>query len=361
MSEDVGKFIHERLFNDCEVVLYTDIMTQFQYTNNQAKKEMYKYYKTTKSKVNCVIVCCYAGGLISIIQDLANFEPSDDIVDAFIYAFSTMEQFTVVNKPNSRPLAIENAFEFVQKASAAPVEAVREPVLAPALRSKTKPEDVKTTEPARKLLPKAPVRAKTHPQESGKKEKSKDMGLQSTRLLQKMRQEREQREQERLQELRKRKERQMEKVANDPQRKKEMQELSTMFDDDSDDEDGEEGASGEGSAQPPITEVSSPDAARAPVGAKDEDVGHQDLGHQELGELLETTAEESLVEVPAPKEEPSTYVDDEGYIVTQRPAQRASSTPIKRKSDRTAPVEAKSEPPKKKVQKSLMSFFGKKK
>ncbi|SCU91418.1 LAME_0E12442g1_1 [Lachancea meyersii CBS 8951] len=359
MNSDINKFIHCRLTEDVQVVLFTDLMAKFSITSNEAKAAMYDFYNATTSKVHCVIVCGYKSGLIRIVDDLEKFEDDDSILDAFIYAFNPMDQFVPVNSMTKRPVAVSNCYELAVE-TAVPSGTNMEtkmgsetintgPNKRPTVRSQTLPSRLTGSRPqspaATKLQPKPAV---------------KNTGeLRSTALLQKMRKEREDKERRRQDELRKRRKMQQDKVNNDPKRKQELEELSAMFD--SDEEEGDaEGK--QPRSDPPSTNDANffPSETAKPTEA-------------ELGELLETTAEESLVEIKPPSrnqraadeepdkqgDEPQTYLDEEGYTVTQRPAQRASSTPVKR-SARIVPniSESVSKKPK---QQSLMNFFNKRK
>ncbi|SCU84769.1 LAMI_0C08812g1_1 [Lachancea mirantina] len=361
MGDEVSKYIHSKLFADSQEVLFTDVMNEFQVSSSRAKKEMYEFYKITKSKVGCIIVCCFKSGVVEVVRDVLNFESNHDVLDLFIYAFSPMANFSPVNKPSTRPLGIENCYKLEFKVP--PPKEVEEPQRT-VRRAKT--HEISTP----KTL--GVQRAKTHPEPSKKPEKS--MGLQSTKLRERMRDQRGAKEKERLEALRKRKQAQEESLKKDPKREKQLRELSKMFEDDGD-SDGET-ARPETRSETVKSDSSSDFTVEASVQLEripERTPGPAD--QEELGKLLETTAEESLVEVPwpdksAPKspekasEEPTSFVDEDGYIVTNRQTQRATSTPAKRRHhvEMSAPREQQpQQPPKKKVQQSVMSFFGKKK
>ncbi|CEP62270.1 DNA polymerase delta subunit POL32 LALA0_S05e01684g [Lachancea lanzarotensis] len=349
MDSNISKYIHTRVIEDVQVVLFTDVMAEFSVNSSKAKTAMYDFYKTTTSKVHCVIVCAYNSGLVRIVNDLDNFEDSDSILDAFIYAFNPMEQFSPVNSMVKRPVAVANFYKPTVESD------------IPSIANEDTDKSVKVEKPAASnrstirahTLPSKLGGAKSQPQDPPKKKKTGE--LRSTALLQKMRQEREDKERERLEELRKRRQLQQDRANNDPKRKKELEDLSAMFDSD------EENAN-EQEQQASSVDVSEPEISETPVPTE-----------AELGDILETTAEESLVEVKPPGQdqetgsqqpeqdsaEPETYLDDEGYTVTRRPAQRAASTPVKR-SARVVPSSAESAS-KKPKQQSLMNFFNKRK
>lgn len=372
MCQDITKYINDRLFTDIQPVIYTDLTTNFQLTSSRAKRELYNYYCTTNGKVSCVVVVVRANGSIQLVQD-SNVE-DHDIVDAFIYGFNPTEQFTCVNRPLvNHPLTIKNCHEVsITKATntrnAQRAKSVADPVTAPvpSRRSHTFPE-VK------------PKQDKTEDENDNKKsDKFKNMGLQSTRLLQKMKQEREAKEQARLQELQKRKDNARCSTAVDTKTKKQNEELAKLFEDEDEDDDDTELKEEE---KPNVEEIDT-----QPDCQVDTQQDNQ-IDPDELENLLDTTADESLMEISSLKKQQqqqqqrqeqeqlqtpakaSTYIDEDGYIVTQKPA-----TPTKRTTQRTTqrnnvsqktqtkrPQEsATTKGPKKKVQKSLMSFFGKK-
>ncbi|SCU98249.1 LAFA_0G16600g1_1 [Lachancea sp. 'fantastica'] len=338
MDSDINKYIHSRVIEDVQVVLFTDVMAKFSVNSTKAKMAMFDFYKTTTSKVHCVIVCAYNDGLVRIVNDLDKFEDSDSILDAFIYAFNPMEHFSPVNSMVKRPVAVANFFKPI----------VQDPVPSSASETTKKSVEIEKAAPSSrptaraKTLPSKLDGPKPQPQEPAKKKKTGE--LRSTALLQKMRQECEDKERERVEELRKRRQLQQDRLNNDPKRKKELEDLSAMFDSDEDNAEQEQQSSNEEAIEAEISETPAPTEA-------------------ELGDLLETTAEESLIEIKPPElpeeqnAEPETYLDEEGYTVTRRPAQRAASTPVKRSARVvTSSVESSSKKPK---QQSLMNFFNK--
>ncbi|CAR30625.1 DNA polymerase delta subunit POL32 [Lachancea thermotolerans CBS 6340] len=356
MASEVSRYIHERLFDSVQVVLFTDVMAEFQLSSGRAKAEMYQFYRTTSSKVNCVIVCCYAGGVVKVVEELGTFERTDDLLDAFIYAFNPMQQFAPVNALARRPVGVANCFEL----------RVEEPQVVASQAEESKPQQPRAAANRAHTVPQRAAPSAVKQKASGV---TKTGGLRSTALLQKMRQEREERERARHEELQRRKQAREEQLANDPQRKREMEELASIFDSDEE----EHTAGQQPSSEPPSdTRADSEPEPQPEPESQDRNTaaaaGREPISQAELGELLETTAEESLIETAPPPAapvdaEPETYVDEEGYTVTRRPAQRASSTPSKRarSSPRAAAPASTPQQSKKRKQQSLMSFFSKRK
>ncbi|SCV05015.1 LANO_0G16622g1_1 [Lachancea nothofagi CBS 11611] len=367
MNDEFSKYIHSRLIEDVQIVLFTDLMANFSICSGKAKKAMYDFYKTTTSKVNCVIVCGYKNGLIQIIDNLKDFKDDDELLDVFIYAFNPMNQFVPVNAMVKRPVAISNCYEVAHEIlPAAPVVPTKldveetEPSTDVRPEQKSLPAGTKRVATRAQTLPAKPRGSKPQP-----KAPVKSAGeLRSTVLLQKMRQEREDKERDRLEELHKRRQLQQQKANNDPKRKQEMEELSKMFDSEEEQEGSElEQRENEHEESQPEQEDSEPEQRENELPSTLEMANPTEA---ELGELLETTAEESLLEIKAEPREPEAqedtslmFVDDEGYTVTQKPSQKTSSTPVKRP---TKAVSTPSEPEsKKRKQQSLMNFFNKRK
>ncbi|GAV54383.1 hypothetical protein ZYGR_0AL01150 [Zygosaccharomyces rouxii] len=339
--EEAIEFINERLFTEEKPVLFTDLIHKFRIGPSKAKKTMYVYYESNKTlKYNCVIVCCYKDR-IKIVHDVNHVDSQESLIDCFIYAFNPMEEFIPVNPvvDQREYLSIQNPYKLV----------------VPELRSKTVEE-----EPTNKAVPKPSIRSKTVPQTTKdekskpvppKKQqqqqppaKSKDNMLKSTALLAKMRADRENKEAQRQKELAQRREReeQENKSKNDAQ----MKELNQMFVEDSDENDENQ--------------------------RQESDRPTSTVEPDELEEILDSTAEESLLkqsqsqeEPPKVKQEPqdASYVDEDGYIVTNRSANNSStSTPAqsrKRPGSSTPTLHQQSKKPaqRKKTQGTLESFF----
>ena len=312
----MSSFINEKLFTEVKPVLFTDLIYQLKVGPSMAKKLMFDYYKqTTNAKYNCVVICCYKNQTIKIIHDVGNIPEEDSIIDCFIFAFNPMDAFlphySIINQKDC--LTIENPYELKVRESLKIIERTK------TLEEKSKP------------LVRPTARSKTTPEETtGKKSKSKDMGLRSTALLAKMRKDRNDKEMSRQNELRKRREENIEKInKGNPEREAQMKELNNLFvEDDLDDEEPNEGSH-----------------SNLPEQTLTDD---RKKSNNDLEDLLETTAEDSLMEVPKihqtkipeaedlkePKfeEERSSFVDEDGYIVTKRPA---TSTPPPKPSPAT--------------------------
>lgn len=370
LDEKVKEFINERLFSAVRPVLFTDLVHEFGKSVDWAKSAMFSYYKGTGDNVkfHCVIVCCLSGGAVAVVQDLGRVEAmSEEITDCFIYAFNPMEGVIPFNEVHRDDfITIRNNYEVVYS------EVKKERDLSP-----KKPVSRPSVAAAASAAAAAPVPVPAAPAGTANKDtkKKKDMGLRSTALLARMRKEREDKEQERQAELkRRREETQKRELERDPKRSKQMDELSKMFEDDDDlmDMDDEE--------ERPVT---------APVSTSTKAQQTQ-LDESEMEEIMDTTAEESLLEIknrqepeassqvtaeapkpePAPEAEaeaaaepePETYVDEDGYIVTKRPAQQQAPPKPTPKATKP-PVRSKTEPsafkPKKK-QGSIESFFKRK-
>lgn len=342
MSEEAFEYINERLFTEEKPVLFTDLIFRFKIGPSKAKQLMYSYYRqNTSTKFNCIIICVDEHGNIKVVYDLNSFDDQQTLVDCFIYAFNPLEVFTPVSvaRDMQEVLPVRNCYELKvepKRAKTLDAQPKVERTAVPPARSRTVPE---TKEPAKKPAT-----------------KGKETGLRSTAILAKMRGERERKERERREELQKRRDEELQRATkNDPKRSAQMEELNSLFDGDEDDEQMTDGE--------PIADRSSPEREES-----------MPIDKQELEELLETTAEDSLMHTR--NEEPvrdaaetkpgpdSSYVDEDGYIVTNR---AATSTPPPRrpapKRPHPAPqpeIPKKTRLPKtKKSQPTLENFFKK--
>ncbi|CAI4043872.1 DNA polymerase delta subunit POL32 SKDI_10G2450 [Saccharomyces kudriavzevii IFO 1802] len=348
MDQKTLSFINDKLFTEVKPVLFTDLIHHLKIGPSTAKKLMFGYYKqTTNAKYNCVVMCCYKNQTIKIIHDVTNIPDEDSIIDCFIYAFNPMDTFIpyydIIDEEGC--LTIKNPHELSVSESSRAIERAK------TLEEKSKP------------LARPTVRSKTTPEETtDKKPKSKDMGLRSTALLAKMKKDRDDKEASRQNELRKRREENVQKInKKNPERVAQMEELNNLFvEDDLDDEGPDE-----------MSYSSSPEKAA---------IDDNDKNNNDLEDLLETTAEDSLMEVPKiqqtnlsktgiskePKteEESSSFIDDDGYIVTKRPATstppRRQSPAIKRALSSSKQQETPSSNKKLKKQGTLESFFKRK-
>lgn len=352
-KEAFQEFISNKLFTETKPVIFSDLINKFKCGPNKAKEMMYSYYEDTKNvKFQCIIVACYSNNKIKIINDIEHIENQELMIDCFIYAFNPMDEFLPVNIAidqhddliikNPNRIKIEDKTIKIERAQTVESKAVSTFKPIGQTRSKTVPEAT-------------PVKKEEH---------KKSMGLRSTELLVRMRKEREQKEFDRQEELRKRKQQQVEqRNKSDPKRVAQMEDLNKLFVDDDDDDD--------------LSKTESPTKDGSPIQAKSEVINAS-----ELEELLDTTAEESLLELSQdpsknqkpkiqPKkgeakeeeEEVTTYLDKDGYMVTKktvRPTETAGPTPKKRPAASTlmnfSSKLTKKQTPKKK-QGSIESFF----
>lgn len=330
MLEEAIEFINESLFTEEKPVLFTDLIHRFRIGPSKAKETMYAYYRENKTlKYNCIIICCYRDK-IKVLHDVNHVESQESLLDCFIYAFNPMEEFTPVNLAYDQRdyLTIKNPHELVMKEPRSKTME-QEPVTksdkitAAAARSRTVPETKEE-----KAVPRKPAT------------KAKNVGLRSTALLAKMRADREQKEAQRQEELEKRRHQQAEE---DEQRNAaQIDELNKMFVSDSDEEDRLEN--------------------ERPTSTVDND---------DLENILDTTAEESLLKQnedgnpeeevlePHKQEEETSYVDEDGYVVTNRPTTATPRKPKKRSVSSTPQKQQQKRktPNRKKTQGTLESFF----
>lgn len=378
MVPAIQNYITQMLITECKPVTYLDLCDEFSINVNKAKNQMVDYYSTTKHEtIQCIIICLLKNNTIQMITDPDNLPDRSEMLDFFIYAFNPLETIDLIKKErkhvtiknpyvvhgelNGRPATSETPAKVISIPSHASTHTGNahipdEPLSTPASkRAKTYPEQVKSERPAKATKP------------------AKDMGLKSTALLARMRKEREEKEAQRQDELKKRKE--QNHIVMTQEKKKQMEQLASMFDED-EDEDIYMHAEKQDEDRIPIAIESVPSqdpAADASTGLAKAPI----TDTRTLEELLDTTADESLLELsqksPQPERQPKTapqeqetYIDDDGYMVTtrpiveqQKPAKPAKPTKSAKPSARTPP--AASDQPKKKQrtgQRTLESFFG---
>ncbi|QLL34518.1 hypothetical protein HG536_0G03800 [Torulaspora globosa] len=342
MAEEVFEYINERLFTEEKPVLFTDLICRFKVGPSKAKYLMYSYYKqNTSTKFNCIIICVGKDGSIKVVNDLDSFDDQQTLADCFIYALNTTDIFTPVSIARDLHdfLPIRNCFDLKvvpKRAKTLDAEPTAKPSPLPTARSRTVPEAKETTR-------KPPA-------------KSKNTGLRSTAILAKMRGERERKERERREELQRRRQEQVEReTKNDKKRSAQMAELDNLFDDEDD-----------------MPDEKQPSATPEPYTATPEREESTPLDKQELEELLETTADDSLMhtknaeEQDTPETRPgadSSYVDEDGYTVTNR---AATSTPPQKPAHKRPSTASKPDVPAKRAaakgkttQGTLESFFQK--
>lgn len=335
-EEKAIEYINEKLFTEERPVLFTDLIFHFKVGPSRAKLYMYAYYKqNTVTKFNCIILCCYNNGVIKVVHDVNDVKDQEALADCFIYAFNPMDTFIPVNMVTDQHdcLTIRNPYKLTVSHE----------------RSKTIEE-----EPVTKKIETPPARSKTVPDSKNvadkRNGKEKSSSLRSTAILAKMRAERENKEAQRQEELKKRRMQQSERIS-DPKRSAQMKELNNLFDEE---------------------EAEEVDQEEEPLPTKKE--GSEPIDSKDLEELLETTVEDSLIvntkehksdadqEVKKQEELDSSYVDDDGYIVTNRPA---TSTPPQVSKKRAVSAitnrsDKKRATPNKKTQGTLENFFKKK-
>ncbi|CCC67389.1 hypothetical protein NCAS_0A08310 [Naumovozyma castellii] len=392
-EEKINSYINEKLLTEVKPVLFTDLISQFKLGPSKAKKSMYSYYKFTSTSnvnFNCILMCCYKDGTVKLRSDLNNAtnemdEEQDNLTDCFIYAFNPMEEFIPVNSviEQMNALTIRNPF----KLATSTLEEVKP--IQPQMRSKTTDasgsSSSKTTHISSRsnTLPESKVESNVAGK-IGKKptSKSKSMGLQSTALLSKMREAREARETERQLELRKRREDAIQKrTKSDPKRKAQMDELNKLFVDDEDEDEDEE----EVEIKETATESDHHPVDMENIVAEQNNINEKDeqgsgtgtrvssskiatTNVSELEELLNTTTEDSILEIKKDGEKPndreekpftsSSYVDEDGYIVTKRPATSTPPQPAKKRQTHSVnTIKSKRPASVKKKQGSIESFF----
>lgn len=331
MTEKVVEYINERLFTEEKPVVFTDLVFQFKVGPSKAKALMYTYYKqNTTTKFNCIIVCVFQNGSVRVVHDVNNIEDQDSLVDCFIYAFNPMEVFTPVSIARDQHdcLTIKNPYELqvvTKRSKTVEAEPTEKQTSVPVSRSRTVPE--------RRGTSKKPVKAK-------------ETGLKSTAILAKMRGERESKEKTRQEELKKRRQEQLEQeTKKDKKRSPQMEELNSMFDEESDEDMTKD--------ETPATEVEVQKTPERPKSTS--------IDQEEIENLLETTAEDSLMTNNEKQEPNSSYVDEDGYIVTNRAATSTPPPPKKRPqpaSKTDVPVKKRASKTKK-TQGTLESFFKK--
>lgn len=360
------KFIENRL-NLGKPVQFQDLVYQFSMKPSESKSIMYQYYKETSSsdKVNysLIILGIFKNGTIKVLQDLKNIPDAKDLSDCFIYAFNPTELFFPVNE-----MMDQLAFIGYKNPIALQVDESKQDSMNAANMNRSKTvEESRSTGASKFSLASSSSsngvkRSKTSPEEktisSTKDVKKKSTGLRSTELLAKMRKNREEKENQRQKELEKRKNEESAK------KKEEMQKLNDLFmDDDEEDIEMKDADTNEKQEKP-----------KKQLNEKEiEQAKRLNLDQDELIELVDTTAEESLLEIKkqssqpqvieeetttAKKEEPieeSSFVDDDGYIVTKKPVSSTSSK-------RSTPVKntAKPTPTKRRKQATLEGFFKRK-
>ncbi|SMN19381.1 similar to Saccharomyces cerevisiae YJR043C POL32 Third subunit of DNA polymerase delta, involved in chromosomal DNA replication [Maudiozyma saulgeensis] len=384
-DEDYSKFISDKLFTKVKPVIFTDLINQFKCGPSKAKSQMYSYYKNTSNvKFQCVLVACYSNDKIKIINDINNIENPDKLTDCFIYAFNPMDVFNPINETVVRmdDLLIKNPNK-ISIESSNEIKAT-ELTRPRTLDNDTKPKKLTTEVKRSKTEPQTSKKNNQTMKEESTKEQKPEGKLRPTELLAKMRLERQQKEKDRQEELKKRKDEHVQqKIKNDPKTAAQMKELNDIFanDDMSDYVEEDHSKRTEIKIDDKTITQSSPQKKQAST-----------INPSDLEEILDTTGEESLLmlsqnaenkqSVPSKdkpnqevkkdaeeeEEEVTTYLDEDGYMVTKKSANKpepATKTESRKRSPiapslKSSVKKVKAAPTKKK-QGSLDFFFKKNK
>lgn len=373
-EEEYSEYISDKLFSKIKPVIFTDLINKFKCGPNKAKSEMYTYYKKTKNvKFQCVIVACYANDTIKIVNDLNYINDQDNMTDCFIYAFNPMDVFNAVNDTivNYENLRIQNPnkIKIIESKDDTELVPTRAKTLDNGTSNNSNNNTFTNTTKRSNTVP-----AKSNPGNVVMKDepKKKEEKLRPTELLAKMRKERQEKEANRQEELKKRKEEQeQERLKKDPETVAQMKELKDIFDsDDLDDYESDEPS--KAITKSDIANESSPQKSK--TGNTKTTINASDLE-----EILDTTGEESLLmlsqnqsnsnkkeEKKEEEEEVSTYMDEDGYMVTKKTSKKP--VPVQPETKRKIQLPSSKEPitkktkavPTKKKQGSLDFFFKKK-
>lgn len=370
MVSAIQSFISTRLINEVTPVTFLDLCDEFSITASRAKNQMIEYYSNTKHEsVQCIILSILKNKTVQMVHDPEILPPKEDILDMFIYAFNPLETVDLTNKER-KVLSIKNPY-------AVSFEETQQPAH---LRSKTaeqsKPVISIPTQEAEPDIKAKPViqRSKTLPEPKKEPKKAQDMGLKSTALLARMRKDREEKERQRQEELLKRRQ---DSVVMTQEKKQQMDQLASMFDDDDEEDFSNINANKDDQSDTEPIAIGSLDSSPCKETEKSTERSKSvTIEPENLEEILETTNEESLLELSQTTSKPTVmvektnapeaYVDEDGYLVTSR------QLPQKKPSKRSAtfstilklPPNTTKVPSKKKArmgQSTLESFFGKKK
>lgn len=325
-TSKIIEYINDELHTRCQPIVFTDLMNKFHIGSSNAKQIMYNYYKeTTTMKFNCIIMICYRDSTIKMVTDLSetNTQRSNDVVDCFIYAFSPNKEFIPVYelRDQSGSNLVVNQYQLVSE-NEQKIESVGSPIK----RSQT----VSEVNNEKRDIGFNTIRSKTDSfvvgndkskikiNESIKPKKS--TGLKSTEILAKMRKARDEKEAERQRQLKQRRQEEeankLKRLNNDPTRKAQMEDLSKLFVDNDEDEVASINRNDNKSTDEnhERSEVEEPTVATANTATIK--MG-KTINDSELESLLDTTAEESLLEIK--KDEPSINSTQNDDIVNPKP------------------------------------------
>lgn len=329
-TSKVIEYINDKLHSKCQPIIFTDLMNVFHIGSSDAKQIMYNYYKeTTTMKFNCVIMICYRDGTIKMATDLneTNTQSPNDIVDCFIYALNPNKAFIPVYElsDQSGSNLIVNPYKLVVEN-----ENKMEPVRSPIKRSQTdsKVNNVKKTIVFNTVRSKTDsavngnsnsntnTNNKSTIKNNEPVKSKKSVGLKSTELLAKMRKARDEKEAERQRQLKQRRQEEeanrLKRLNNDPAIKAQMDDLNKLFVDNDEDEVADidktdnkkidEGHSKSEIEKPPVTTTTITPTIKM----------RKTIDDSELESLLDTTADESLLDIK--KDEPSNSKQNEDVV-----------------------------------------------
>lgn len=397
MVSAIQNYISQKLINDNKPVTFLDLCDEFSINANKAKNEMVHYYSTTRHEsIQCIVICVLKQNMIKMITDPENLPESENIKDFFIYAFNPLETIDLVNKERTY-VSIKNPFKLTYPDGTRPKTSDAIPtVISIPTQTQAKPSDKDSSSKLKtNPEPKNDVkkRANTFPLNEPKPKKpAKSMGLKSTELLARMRRERAEKENQRQEELERRKkqkeeEAQKKNVVISQEKQKQLDQLAHMFDDD--DDLTSLGNNNNNNNSTKNNENGNNDEREDSLPVAIESIPSQEPTKQEhttnIEELLDTTADESILELSQPvKNNPETvdvassdtsekqqdiepqevtYVDEDGYMVTKRVAPEVKKPSKTTRSSRSVQPAKESKPrsnDKKKSsdgQRTLESFF----
>ncbi|AMD20598.1 HDL146Wp [Eremothecium sinecaudum] len=365
MSEKIQGYVNEQVLTASGSVTITDIAEKFNIDVYSAKRELYQFYSTKKNTdLNYLIMCEYSNGNFKLVQNGTELD-RDGLQDVYVYGISPSKNFCIISSIREHP-TLSNPWEVVR------VEEESIPVENNAPRAKShvaKAED-QEKRPSKRTSNSFASNTSAKKQhiatnENTKQEDKFSSGLRSTAILARMREERERKERERQDELRMRKEK---STSISSEKKTQMEKLMKLFD--SDDDQSDKIQEPQIRTEDDIAVKDSPTVVE-PADATDDN-------NDNLDELLETTADESFLVSSQPinsasnqtsktpdSPEATTFVDDDGYIVTKKTQNVSMPGAVTKqgaatKAAQQPKVTKKPSNPHKKVQSSLASFFKKK-
>lgn len=323
-TNKIIEYINDELYNRCQPIIFTDLMNKFHIGSSNAKQIMYNYYKeTTTMKFNCLIMVCFKDRTIKIVTDLNEscVQNQSDIVDCFIYAFNPNKEFIPVYElrdqtgsnlvVNPYKLVVEhrNEVESVdvsikRSQTDSIVGGVKKNIGSRSFRSKTVPSN-------------SSISKDRHDKSTTKPKNS--MGLKSTELLTKMRKAREEREAERQRQLKQRRQEEeanrLKRLNSDPTRKAQMEDLNKLFVDSDEDEETNINKNNDKNTEESHNKHEVEEADMITTSTTTTKIG-KTINDSELESLLDTTAEESLLEI---KKEETIHSTQKDTMINSKP------------------------------------------